>query len=105
MSATMDMHDVLHGWEHRTWYLACEHSTRGQAKARVAWDEGELFTDLRCRRVWLVYREVTEQDAQDYWFDDWRPGDEAWLGCKRGTEGAVAWWEVTLPAAREETTP
>lgn len=89
--------DVLDGWEPRTRYVLADGLTRGQAKARVAWDEGEAFTELRCRRVWLHEREITEDDAAELWMDDWYPGYVAWIGCAQDAAGATAWWELKLP--------
>ena len=89
--------EILHGWEARTMYVVCEGTTRGQAKALVAWDVAMPFTDIRCRRIWLCFKELTEQEAEDAWVEEWRPGYKAWIGCKRTDEGAVAWWEVTWP--------
>ena len=92
--------DSLYGWEPRTRYIRADLTTRGQAKAQVAWEDGEAFTDLRCRKVWLSHREITEDEAMQIWLDDWRPGDTGWLECSKSDPGAVAWWEVTWPAAR-----
>ena len=89
--------DILYGWEQRTRYVPISLFTRGQAKARIAWDECEPFTALRCRRVWLHYRAIREDEACDLWLDEWWPGYEAWVGCNATDEGAVAWWEVTWP--------
>lgn len=87
----------LYGWEARTMYVQCEATTRGQAKAQVAWEIGEAYVDMRCRRVWLHFRELTEDDAEQVWLDDWYPGYKAWIGCHPSDTGAVAWWEVTWP--------
>lgn len=91
--------ETLYGWEPGVRYVLAEGMTRGQAKARIAWDEGEPFTDLRCRLVWLQYREITEADAEDAWLDEWYPGYTAWIGCKQSDVGATAWWEVRVPRA------
>jgi hypothetical protein len=89
--------DVLYGWEPRTRYVQAESATRGQAKALVAWEDGEPFTALRCRRVWLHEREITEDDALFINMDDWYEGYVGWIECSPKDEGAIAWWEVTWP--------
>lgn len=87
----------LHGWEHRTRYLLCDRYSRNQAKSFVWYEEAVPYTDLRCRRVWLCYREVSEDEAAYQWVEDWEPGVKFWIGCKPEDEGAMAWWEVTWP--------
>src|SRR5690242_10216516 len=89
--------EILDGWEPRTRFVLCDEMTRGQAKAAVAWDDGLAFVDLRCSRVYLHYREITEDEAAQCWMDDWREGDQGWIECGRRDEGATAWWCVTWP--------
>lgn len=89
--------DVIPGWEPRTCYLKAEGVTRGQAKSAVAWDMGEAFTDMRCRKVWMQEREIPEDEACDYWLDDWYPGYVAWIECAKDASNAIAYWKVEWP--------
>jgi hypothetical protein len=91
--------EMLYGFEAHTFYVEASAATRGQAKALVAYEECEPFTDVRCRRVWLELRCVSEEEAADLWLDGWLPDVPVWVACRSDTPGAVAWWELTTPVA------
>jgi len=88
----------LYGWESRTRYFPCETHTRGQAKSETWYEEAVPFVDIRCRKVFLHYTEITEDDAMQIpGLPDWSPGDTGWIECSSRDEDAVEWWEVTWP--------
>lgn len=89
--------EIIQGWEPRTVYLRATDLTRGQAKAQAAWELCEAFTDLRCRKVWMQEREIREDEAQDYWLDDWYEGYVAWIECAKDAPDAIPHWKIEWP--------
>jgi hypothetical protein len=84
--------EVLYGWEQHTAFVRAEGVTRGQAKALVAWEIGELFTDMRCRSIWMAHREITEDEACELLCDDWYPGYVGYIQCDEGPGAERFWW-------------
>src|ERR1051326_9077405 len=96
------MAELLYGWECGVHYVKVDEATRGQAKALVEYETGAFFLDLRCRKVWLHEREITEEEAAEAWLDDWWPGYVGWIACRSDADGAAAWWEMREARRRRQ---